>query len=546
MLRALEWIVLGAYGTAAILYGVHRHRPSRLGPWLLLAGAVAILAVGDVFLALREPVPAEICYYGMFVLVASGLLQFTRSGAILVDRARLIDLLAFSCAALLVVWVFVIGDSGRFGRVSAADVIGDLLLIGVAARLRFVAGRNVSATLLLAGAVGMLGSDIAWGLRPGWVTEIGYVVLYLCWGAAARHPSMTRLTAPMPARPSPWQGRWAALLGISVATPPVVLMIEALTGTVRDGVVIAVAGAITLLLAITRLADSVAQHSRALARERALREASEALVSAADEHEVDEAVHAAIGALIPAADVQHVLFATDDRQLTVEARPPAEGETRPRSWWVEQSGTDTASTLVCPLWLEPLAVARPSGGALVLAGRRETLTACQDALEVLAGQAALALDRISLVDAVGRRDSDLYLRAVIRNTADIMLVIDEDQRIRYASPALRSLVGVAELPPLATLSDLVHPDDRIRVRQALRDDGDGVLHCALQREDNTQVLVETTYRDLRDDRLVQGYVLTMRDVTSGHEPDERLPRLGHLDELPAGVNRRSARHKFRY
>ncbi|MEV6491345.1 hypothetical protein AB0M20_22435, partial [Actinoplanes sp. NPDC051633] len=614
MFQALEWILLGAYAAAAIVYGVVRHRPSRIGPWLLLAGAITTLAVGDVLLALDHPVSAEVCYYGMFVLVASAVLQLTRGGAILVDRARLIDLLAFTCATMLVVWVFVIGDSGRMGNVSAADVIGDLLLIGVAARLRIAAGRNVSATLLLVGAVGMLGSDIAWGLHQGWVSELGYVVLYLCWGAAALHPSMKRLTAPMPTRPSPWQGRWAALLGVSVAAPPAVLMIEAVTGEVRDGVVIAVAGALTLLLAITRLADSVAQHSRALTRERALREASEALVAAADIHDVDVAVRAAVTALLPPGAVQKVVFATDDRELTLEALPPTgdrshgsgraerprsrfwrptppfllsssrslstlptqpaptdspsprspsahsasaiseqasshsssapskqasthsastpseqspsartastpseqspsartastpseqspSARTAPaspaepsassrfsRSWWVEDSDNDTASTLVCPLWMEPLAVARPSGGALVLAGRREDLTACQDTLEVLAGHAAMALDRITLVEAVGRRDSDLYLRAVIRNTADIMLVIDEDQRVRYASPGLRNLIGVDELPPLTTLSDLVHPDDRIRVRQTLGNDGDGVLHCALKRDDDTQIL----------------------------------------------------------
>jgi hypothetical protein len=105
---------------------------------------------------------------------------------------------------------------------------------------------------------------------------------------------------------------------------------------------------------------------------------------------------------------------------------------------------------------------------------------------------------------------------------------------------------MAELPPLATLHDLVHPDDRLQVRQALQTEGDGVVFCALRRPDDSQVLVEATYRDLREDRLVQGFVVTMRDVTNGREPGEQLPHLEHQDELPAWVNRRSAQHKFRY
>ncbi|MEV4642552.1 PAS domain S-box protein [Actinoplanes sp. NPDC049548] len=543
MLQALEWILLGAASVGAIAFGVNRHRPARVAPWLLLAASVACLATGDVLYALDERSVADVCYLTMFVFVALALLQFTRGGALLMNRARLIDLLAAACAGLLVVWVFMIGGTGRIGSISAADVIGDLLLLGVAGRLIAAAWFNWSAALLCAGAAGMLASDIAYGLHPAWYTELGYTILYLAWGSAAMHPSMTRLTTAVPTHPTPWEGRWAALLGISVATPPLVLLTEAVSGTVTDGVVIAVTSALTLVLTITRLADSVTLNSHALVRERALREASAALVAAPDAQAVDAAVRAAVAKLLPANDLTRVHFATDDRQLTLETVPPTTPGTRPRSWWLPPPAD---GTLVCPLWLEPLAVARPNGGALVLEGNREVLTTSRDALEVLAGQAALALDRISLVDAVGRRDSDLYLRAVIRNTADIMLVIDEDQVIRYASPALRELIGQDELAPFTTLTDLVHPDDSSQVRRALREEGDGILYCALRRPDDTQVLVEATYRDLRSDRLVQGIVVTMRDVTQAHDPVEQIPHIEHVDALPAWVNRRSAQHKFRY
>jgi PAS domain S-box-containing protein len=548
VLRAIEWILLGSASTAAIIAGAWWRQPGRFMPWILLAGASACMGSGDIFYALDLEGIAEYFYLAMFVMVAAALMQFTGGGSLLVDRARLIDLLAWACATLLVVWVFIVGNTHELGKISAADVIGDLLLTGVAARLVTAAGRNPSAKLLLIGAVGLLVSDIVYPLAPGPVTEIGFIVLYVAWGAAALHPSMTGLTQPMPPRPTPWNGRWAALLGASVATPPLVLLIEAVSGTVRDGVVIAVAGGITLTLAITRLADSVSLSSRAAHRERGLRVASAALVAAVDPPAVDEAVRSAVAQLLPSTSVRDVVFAADDRQLLAQALPatggPAERSAH-RSWWLQDPPADEA-TLICPLWLEPLAVARPGGGALVLTGRRDDLAMARDALEVLAGQAALALDRISLVEAVGRRDSDLYLRAVIRNTADLMLVIDDDQRIRYASPALRHLLGQDELSPLSTLADLIHPDDRGQVRRALLSSGDGTVFCALRRADHTQAYVEVTYRDLRADRLVQGYVLTLRDVTTAHRPVEQVPHLDHIGELPAWVNRRSAQHKFRY
>ncbi len=540
MLRAIEWILLGTVSCAAIIGGVLWRRPARVCPWLLLAGAIATISIGDVHYTFGSNFLAEIWYLAMFALVSAALVQFTRGGSVVVDRARMIDLLACTCAASLVCWVFVISSSGAVGEISAADVLGDLLLVGVATRLVRSTGRNVSAALLLVGAVGVLFSDLTYPLLPDPLTEAGYVVLYLAWGLAAVHPSMRGLTEPRLPQQAPLQGRWIVLLGISVATPPIVLLAESLVGPVKDGVVIAVAAALTLTLTITRLADSIGQHRSALARERGLRIASAALVSAADTSSVDAAVQAAVAELMP-TNTPQVLLNTDDQQTALWQLPAAQSGPRPRSWWTEQ--TADRSTLVCPLWLEPLAVARPSGGALILTGRNDVLSATRDALEVLAGQAALAVDRISLVQAVGRRDSDLYLRAVIHNTADLMLVIDEDQRIRYASPALRELLSDEQLSPLATLTDLVHPDDRGQIRRALQADGDGSLFCSLRRLDHSQVLVEATYRDLRTDRLVQGFVVTLRIVT---EPNERAPHLAHVDELPAWVNRRSAQHKFRY
>jgi hypothetical protein len=40
--------------------------------------------------------------------------------------------------------------------------------------------------------------------------------------------------------------------------------------------------------------------------------------------------------------------------------------------------------------------------------------------------------------------------------------------------------------------------------------------------------------------------VTVRDFTRGREPGDRPPPRDNLDDLPAQVNRRSARHKFRY
>ena len=137
---AIFWAALGVGSAGAIIYGIRRHQPARSGPWLLLAGAIVASATGDVLTALNRPRIADICFYAMMVLVACSLLQLTRIGTILVDRARLIDLLAFACSAMLVAWVFVIGDASRIGELYGAYAMGALLLLAVVVRLMVAAG----------------------------------------------------------------------------------------------------------------------------------------------------------------------------------------------------------------------------------------------------------------------------------------------------------------------------------------------------------------------------------------------------------------------
>ena len=62
MSRAIEWILLGAGSCLAIIIGVWLRRPARIGPWMLLAGAVAFgatatawNAVGNLILVRELP-----------------------------------------------------------------------------------------------------------------------------------------------------------------------------------------------------------------------------------------------------------------------------------------------------------------------------------------------------------------------------------------------------------------------------------------------------------------------------------------------------------
>jgi PAS domain S-box-containing protein len=303
-----------------------------------------------------------------------------------------------------------------------------------------------------------------------------------------------------------------------------------------------------LILVLTRLADAVGQHRRALLRERALRQAGGAFVVAANPDHVRRAARSAVGELLGPGEPYEVLL-VDPARL-----PPGAGERRTRLVNTTTLDPDLRERLAgCDAALVfPLSAGGGPGAeapaAMLVAGARTTLLTTRDAIEVLAAQSALAVERIELTDSMNRRDSDEYLRAVARNATDVVLVIDDDERIRYASPSLVTVLGV---PPAVrrTLHELVDPRDRYQVERAANEvrrsaEPDGVRDVwVLHRPDGSRVTVDVTYRDLRADRMVRGFVVTMHDATERHLIEERLRRQA-LQASPGGKNRRSSARKF--
>lgn len=292
------------------------------------------------------------------------------------------------------------------------------------------------------------------------------------------------------------------------------------------------------------------------------------LVTVTDAAEVGAAVRAAVSRLMPTQAGHRVVFAVDPADAgpaggSGGGGPMVPGQYRPhpaaavrrtrlqrtfnlRPAVIELLGGFPA-TLSCPLVLD--GDEGSGAGVLFVAAEHSLLVDLQDAIEVLATQAALTLARIRLTDRVHRGDGERYFRAVSQNTADVVLIIDDEDRIRYASPSVADLVGTVP-EAFSPLTDLVHPDGRDQVGHTLRlarqpHDPDGVRQdWILRRPDGTRVTVEVSCRDLRSDRLVHGLVITMRDVTERRERERELISRAVQDSAP-GKNRRSVANRFR-
>ncbi len=195
--------------------------------------------------------------------------------------------------------------------------------------------------------------------------------------------------------------------------------------------------------------------------------------------------------------------------------------------------------LVCPM-TPPARPAEDVPGVLLVAGPRGALAETRSSLEILASHAGLAMERVALRQEIVRRESEAYFRTLVRNTSDVILILEDDDTIRYASPSATSVFGHDEVVG-RTLPDLLDPRDRHRAAReltAVRETGPRATrdHWWVRRRDG-RVEVEVRCSDFRDERTVAGLVVTLRDVTEQRRLQHELTQRAFHDSLTGLPNR---------
>ncbi|MEV0321467.1 aminotransferase class I/II-fold pyridoxal phosphate-dependent enzyme [Streptomyces sp. NPDC050658] len=571
-LRAALWALIGLAGVVAVLVGTRLNRPAHRWPWWVLAAGLLAFATGDTYYNVVEeylhasnpfPSPADACYLAVYPLFAAGLFGLVRYRWAGRDLPSLLDAMIFTGGLALPVWVYLVqplteveGLTWAQRAISIAYPLGDVLVLALLARLLTpgsVTGHNRSVQLLVVGTVTLLGFDIAYGIlqlnglwQTGTLLDMGWIAFYTAWGLAALHPSMVELTAythlRRPLLPPPHR---LALLALATLIAPVILLAEALMGRAHDAAVIAVFSGLLFLLVILRLGGIVVAHRKAVDRELALRTAASALVSAIETEEILRTCDTTVAALsapgvrsatlLPGADgglPDLPAELTQDRTHLVPAA--ALGPKLADRFGVPDSA------LVCPMIQRD----RPAGdappGVLLAAGPERRLTEIWGSLEILASHAGLAMERIALRKEIIRRESEAYFRTLVRNASDVILIVEDDDTVRYASPSAQAVFGAARLVGVA-LPELVDPRDReraVRVLGAMRDGGQREPHDYWwMRHGNGRVEVEVRCSDLRDDPTVRGLVVTLRDVTEQRQLEHELTQRAFHDALTGLPNR---------
>ncbi|GAA2474775.1 putative bifunctional diguanylate cyclase/phosphodiesterase [Winogradskya humida] len=569
-------VLAGGSALAVIILALRRYTPDRRGPWQLLAATVVVSSVGAIsYNAESDSVPAltviaTVLLIAVYPMLAAALALFARhrtSGRR--DRGGLLDALTLTSGVALLAWTFVIGPHIRDPSMSTGDVwlaivfpICDLICLAVLARLLIASGRPpFAAAWLAAGILAMLAADMVNSLvashsAPTFLASFGRIPFYAAVGLAALDPTMTAMTRPTLVGPSELGRVRLALLTLASLVAPAVLVFQVgLNGEVPDIYVIAALSALTFLLVLARMAGVMASNRLAVTRERGLREASAALVSAADSDEVAEAVRRSVAALLP-ADTPHrvvlaMAFTGPDAQVSPEAAAQNALDRRAGTaarlvavrdvdWAVATRLNQFAMVLRCPLVLADRPGGDPLVGVLHVGAPTWALLDLQQALEVLATQVALALERIVLSQEVIRRNSEAYFRTLVMNTSDVILIVDDENRVRYASPSAVHVLGTD--PAGLLLPELIHPGDRQRLDEVLAtvrvgdSPAEGLDFRALGRR-RTEVLLEMHCRDLRTDPTVAGMVVTLRDVTERRRLERELIHQAFHDSLTGLANR---------
>jgi diguanylate cyclase (GGDEF)-like protein/PAS domain S-box-containing protein len=559
--RPVLRLVAGASAVLVVVLGVRHNQAEDRVPWRLLAGAVGLSSLGTAVLGVAHGLGALLIVAAYPVLAAVFLIFIRRRTGGSRDQAALLDALVLTASLALLTWTFVLGPRAASGTwTELAAPIGDLLCFGVLTRLLTAASRPVPAGRLLgAGLASMLLADIGYevSLLTGGsevLAGLSRFALYAGAGLAALHPSMRLLSVPAePDYSRAEAGRLRlALLGVASMAAPGVLFTKIYSDTeIDDLTVVAVLSAVTFLLVLVRMAGIMANHRLALARERGLREASAALVSAADPDAVAGAVRIAVAQLLP-ADTPHAVVlamaiaqenppsaagpaqATADRAAGTTARLVA---TRDVDRAVANRLSPFGTTLRCPMVLRDRPTGDPLVGVLHVGGPDHALPGLQRSVEVLAGQVALALERIELSHEVVRRNSETYFRTLVQHTSDVILIVDDASRIRYASPSAVRVFGGD--PTGASLPEVIDPADRDRLGEVLAAvrGGENLQEGLDFRAVYEQVLLELHCSDLRADPTVAGLVLTLRDVTERRRLERELTHQAFHDSMTGLANR---------
>jgi diguanylate cyclase (GGDEF)-like protein/PAS domain S-box-containing protein len=583
------WALMGLSAVAAVVYGNFRYRPRAPLAWAFMGFGVLLFIAGDTIyktgnqlLHVNIPFPSFIdaIYITMYPVLAAGLLLLARRRSSGGDQASLLDGLIVTMGIGLLSWVFLIGPNMRASgstlvrMTAAAYPLGDVLVLAMLAHLWSSGGlRNAAGRLLALGTCGTLVADSIYGLanlhstwNDGNPVDIGWILFYSCWGAAALHPSMRELSDRVPSTPHHTSYARLTLLGAVSLTAPVVLLLEDFRGTTVDAPSIAGVAAAMFLLVVMRMAGVVTAHQKAVTREQVLRREAAALVAAPDTASIYEATVRAVKELIgdqagvfcaslavPGLEDGLAIISSTAQGyagelLDLSGLTPREKERFAGGRAVRHSQTVPPGPFgVAPagrnLFLSPVMTSGQLKAVVLVHSFEELPPDLTNVLETLASHVGLALDREELNEISHVRRSEARFQTLVQSASDVILIAKPDTTITWQTQSAQRVLGFGPGTLEGTkFTSLLHPSDRERALAAyagfaMRSGSSNMAEWRVVHADGSCRDVEVVANNLMADPTVEGIVLTLRDVTERKSLEDELKHQAFHDALSGLANR---------
>jgi diguanylate cyclase (GGDEF)-like protein/PAS domain S-box-containing protein len=575
------WGLLGVGSAAAMVVGVLRNRPTHRMAWIFLVLGVATFASGDItydvltqILHEKDPFPslADVFYLATYLLLASGLTTMVRArrrrdG----ESGALLDALIITSGLGVLSWIYLIQpyvhatDMTFLAKLtSVAYPLGDIVLLCVLARLVFGGGTpNVSVRFLTMGAVGVLVADSVYGWiqlhgtwKVGGPTDLGWVLFYVCWGAAALNPSMRDLTLEQPWRPGQLKPSTLGLLSASALAAPLLIVWRDVRGVPKDAGTLAGFSVAVFVLVMLRLTGLARVQAVNASRELALRSFSESLVAATERVEVwttgvtavrEMGAPAVLGCIVAEASAtgEQVMAATWPELVGATVHVTSPETVGERRAVCLANGDPVAALPRSTMWtqLDP----SEHGSArdrMLLAHEGSLPVELRAILDAIAAQLTLALGRVELARVVQEARNELRFQSMVQYSSDLISLIGTDQRVIYQSPAVAAVLGRASEDFMGQpFNEWTHPDDASTVQTQFTKVLAGGLGTTttfeyrVARADGQWRTVDTVMTNFVDEPDIGAILLNGRDVTERHVLERELNHQAFHDTLTGLANR---------
>ncbi|MEW6054389.1 MAG: PAS domain S-box protein [Nitrospirota bacterium] len=129
------------------------------------------------------------------------------------------------------------------------------------------------------------------------------------------------------------------------------------------------------------------------------------------------------------------------------------------------------------------------------------------------------------------RRSEEYFRLLIENAMDVVTIVEADGTIRYQSPSIEHVLGYSRRDLVGRNAfEFVHPDDLQDARNSFshlvhRPGANFFIQMRYLHKDRSWRILEASGKNLLDNPVVAGIVVTSRDITERNRAEQELIEL---------------------